>query len=75
VRVILLFLFTVTLTVMTSTLLVIIPGIVWMSKHHAVMQGMWSYLRTFWIVTLSRGERLPKYMLGPLALLSAVHFK
>jgi len=44
VTVILLFLFTVTVIVMTSTVLVIIHGIVWMSKHHAVMQGMWSYL-------------------------------
>lgn len=45
-----------------------------MSKHHAVMQGMWSYLHTFRIVMLGRGERLPKFMLALLPLLSAVHF-
>jgi len=64
----------VTVTVMKSTVLVIIRGVVWMSKHHAVMQGMWSYLHTFRIVMLGRGERLPKFMLALLPLLSAVHF-
>jgi len=45
-----------------------------MSKHHAVMQGMWSYIHTFRIVMLGRVERLPKFMLALLPLLSAVHF-
>jgi len=60
---------------MTSTVLVIIHGIVWMSKHHTVMQGMWSYLHTFRIGTLGRCETLLKFMLGPLSLLSALHFR